>query len=194
MRISGSLICAIAAFGFASVSIGPALSATHDRSAQQALATMTLSLNEAASAAQKTTGGMPVHVVFKDQGGSGIPQEGIRSEPTGKLTYTVITIKDGALTQSNVDGLTGQVSPGKPLSKADITPDNQGVIIAAQQPPKVSLQQATAAAEEKARGRAIQSSLTTRDGKAACEIDVVAEAGGVTEVVVDPASGTVTVK
>ena len=154
---------------------------------------MTLSLNEAASAAQKTTGGMPVHVVFKEQGGSGIAQEGIRSEPTGTLTYTVITIKDGALTQSNVDGLTGQVSPGKPLSKADLPADSQGAITAAQQPPKVSLQQATAAAEEKARGRAIQSALTTRDGKAAYEIDVVAEAGGVTEVIVDPSSDAVVV-
>ena len=155
---------------------------------------MVLSLNDAVNVAQKQTGGLAIRAIFKGEGGSGFEAYGIQSMPFGKLTYTVCTInKDGKLLNATVvDGLTGQVTPEKPIPESALSPNNQAGIKAAQQsPPKLTLQQAAAAAEKEVPGRAIMSSLSSKNGALIYEVDVVERGNAVSELTVDANSGAV---
>jgi uncharacterized membrane protein YkoI len=174
----GSLIAAVAAFGFAGLGVGPTFAGVHERSEMRALEKASIPLNDAAAAVEQQTGGVVVSIVFMDDNGT--------------PTYDVESMNNGTLSETKVNAMTGQLTPGKTKQQSELTADDKAEIAAAQQP-HVSLQQATMAAEQQAHGKAIQSELSTKGGPPAFVIDVVA-GDQVSEVIVDPVTGAVVVK
>jgi uncharacterized membrane protein YkoI len=173
----GSLIAAVAAFGFAGLGVGPAFAGVHERSEMRALEKASIPLNDAAAAVEQQTGGVVVSIVFMDDNGT--------------PTYDVESMNNGTLTETKVNAMTGQLTPVKTKQQSELTADEKAEVAAAKQP--MSLQQATMAAEQQAKGKAIQSELTTMGGKPVYEVDVVA-GDQVSEVIVDPVTGTVIIK
>lgn len=173
-----SLIAAVAAFGFAGLSVGPASAGIHERSEMRALEKASIPLNDAAAAVEQQTGGVVVSIVFVEENGT--------------PTYNVQSMNNDTLTETKVHAMTGKLTLGQAKQQSDLTADEKAAIAAAQKP-SMSLQQATMAAEQQANGKAIQSELTATGGQPVFVIDVVV-GDQVSEVVVDPVTGAVVVK
>lgn len=178
MRMPGSVTAAVAAFGFAGLGVAAALAGVHERSDMMALEKASVPINDAASAVEQQTGGMVVSIVFVEENGT--------------PTYNVQSMKNDTLTDTKVHAMTGQLTPGEAKQQSELTADEKAAIAAAQKP-SMSLQQATMAAEQQAKGKAIQSELTAAGGQPVFVIDVVV-GDQVSEVLVDPVTGAVVVK
>jgi uncharacterized membrane protein YkoI len=177
MRMPGSVITTVAAFGLAGLGVTSALAGVHERSEMRALEKASVPMNDAASAVEQQTGGVVLSIVFMDDNGT--------------PTYDVESMNNGALTETKVNAMTGQMTPVGTKQQSELTADEKAEAAAGKQP--MSLQQATTAAEQQAHGKAIQSELTTTGGQPVYAIDIVA-GDQVSEVVVDPVTGTIVIK